>query len=732
MPLVLRAFLCALPFLSAVHASDRYFAKNSIKHLEQTYWPEFKKLFIVEGNPAYPMPPAHKVIDLLPGLKGIAGIAVHTSPGTTVTEGQGYAMFSAGMQKDVETLKGLTVAWQANGQGFANTPPCGGCGVNSDDHFAPEQVCTGKTRTPCLCKTVPGAYMPGWDMPYTQLGSMGSATDGDEDAVMGLIYLAELTDSDEFRAYAVKSIAAFVLEDLGYAKPELNSRRVPVTGDIPESLQTMFLWRGGSCWGGYDTSSLGQPEDRNLCIAPAYFSPGQWRVFKEYLAAHSEMVPSPYTAEDLGRVLESAIVWGYNTLARISCDNGLVSNWWTVPNQGWPYEGGLKCANSGTSAGAYYSDAARIPWRIALDYIWFPDAKNPLYDRHGRLLGTWGAKEYSNRWANGWKQLITSQFPPGTFPPFSSSATPLRKDQVIPLLSQLTPCSACPTGFMASPWNGWGSYPVATTFMVPIDGVMPAEQQQWVDFLAEATFSGCTSAQYFDLGQEIIVSALLAGAGWLPEGMWGAQRHWELEVNKPAVHIGGAAATKRVQSGPVTAVEANSHLETAKNSLLLPNQPTSGRSSVSPNHETGSQSQMPTPVVGNPSGFVSGMPAASSCLKQYEKCGDDKSKADGCCEPGCRCEGNSNYRQCRPQGNNWQCQGGNLQKFSMRSSSKDVKSKLAGQQQWYGVTAAAFFLVCAGVVVVAAFYTVNRVVEQRHQLERQSFHRCAVDFITAE
>lgn len=62
---------------------------------------------------------------------------------------------------------------------------------------------------------------------------MGSATDADEDAVTGIIYLAQLTGDPDIRDYALKSIAAFVLEDLGLADAARNSRQVPVVGDIP-------------------------------------------------------------------------------------------------------------------------------------------------------------------------------------------------------------------------------------------------------------------------------------------------------------------------------------------------------------------------------------------------------------------------------------------------------------------------------------------------------------------
>jgi hypothetical protein len=100
---------------------------------------------------------------------------------------------------------------------------------------------------------------------------MGSATDADEDAITGLIYLAELLDDDEVRRYAVKSIAAFVLEDLGLANPSRNSRTVPANGDIPPELRKIWLWRGGSCWGGYDMppTAGASSDNRNLCVPSA-------------------------------------------------------------------------------------------------------------------------------------------------------------------------------------------------------------------------------------------------------------------------------------------------------------------------------------------------------------------------------------------------------------------------------------------------------------------------------
>ena len=51
---------------------------------------------------------------------------------------------------------------------------------------------------------------------------------------------------------------------------------------------------------------------------------------------------------------------------------------------------------------------------------------------------------------------------------------------------------------------------------VPLDDETEETMQQWLDMLDDLAFAGCTHTQYFDLGQEIVTSALLGGAAWLP------------------------------------------------------------------------------------------------------------------------------------------------------------------------------------------------------------------------
>ena len=190
------------------------FAAAAHEHYEQRYAPAWRKLFLREGESSqYPMPAASAIVDGLSALSGVQGSTVHSNPPTSVTEGLGYAMFVAGMQKDLPTLKSLTVGWQANGQAFGGQEACGGCCPSSDQqHVSAKESCASATLGG-LCRLVPGAYMPGWRMPMGDSGSMGSATDADEDAITGLIYLAELLDDDEVRTYAVK-VRVMICDDV--------------------------------------------------------------------------------------------------------------------------------------------------------------------------------------------------------------------------------------------------------------------------------------------------------------------------------------------------------------------------------------------------------------------------------------------------------------------------------------------------------------------------------------
>jgi len=252
--------------------------------------------------------------------------------------------------------------------------------------------------------------------------------------------------------------------------------------------------------------------NRDLCINPSYFSPGQWRLFDKYLQKYPQFIPPPFNLTILSQVITSSIVWGYNTLNYISCDSGLVSNWWSLPNSGWPWRGRLFCANSGTAAGAYGADACRIPWRVALDALWFPAETSavPLFDESGKKIGTFGGNHYSNRWTRAYMKLMSesnSTCPQAGCVPFYNA---------VPMLSKFPSCTDCPSGFQASAWNAWGYLPPVTTFTVPVEGVTPTVQQAWLDLMVSFIKDINFPPQYYDRGQEIVCTAIMGGKAWLP------------------------------------------------------------------------------------------------------------------------------------------------------------------------------------------------------------------------
>ena len=102
MKLLISLLAAALARAAPAPTASAYFAANATSHLERTYWPLWSALFLEEGtDAAYPMPRAADVPDLLGALKGVKGLAVKTDPGTTVSEGQGYAMLVAGMRRRI-------------------------------------------------------------------------------------------------------------------------------------------------------------------------------------------------------------------------------------------------------------------------------------------------------------------------------------------------------------------------------------------------------------------------------------------------------------------------------------------------------------------------------------------------------------------------------------------------------------------------------------------------------
>lgn len=109
---------------------------------------------------------------------------------------------------------------------------------------------------------------------------------------------------------------------------------------------------------GTDGISLLRPGDAfGPCLNVSYFSPGYYRVFADVVPDQADLwnklADDTYTL--IGRAAHGT--------------TGLVPNWCDENGATRP-AGPFGCANY-TNADQYGSDAARTPWRIATDYVWF-------------------------------------------------------------------------------------------------------------------------------------------------------------------------------------------------------------------------------------------------------------------------------------------------------------------------------------------------------------------------
>ncbi|HEX7599406.1 MAG TPA: glycosyl hydrolase family 8 [Polyangia bacterium] len=159
----------------------------------------------------------------------------------------------------------------------------------------------------------------------------GAATDADLDAAMALIMAkcrwGTSTNGTDYSAAATSLIGSIKGNETGTD----NGRAYLQPGD-----STWFEGMGGGC------------------VNPSYFAPGYYRAFAKSLTNQSDKDFWNKLADDSYPILN----------AGANGSTGLVKNW--VSTSG----GTPACASSYNNPEEFGSDAARTPWRIAIDYVW--------------------------------------------------------------------------------------------------------------------------------------------------------------------------------------------------------------------------------------------------------------------------------------------------------------------------------------------------------------------------
>jgi hypothetical protein len=221
-------------------------------------------------------------------------------------------------------------------------------------------MCKLSTSNTCQQPYCDGsACLPHWKFNdrLTAADGTGSAPDGDEDAILGMILLVLSTKNS--RPVWWTEVAKWAY---------WSSKQFYESSSTPSSDGKWRILKLGSCWGGWD------------CNNPSYHAPAAYRAMRDFMKNYGPALGLGTEGPTYESKWNTLIATSYAILLADQCpDTGLTTNWY-VPNQNSPTTRGTTgCSGSGTPSDQFGSEASRGVWRVALDWMWYgdEDTKNP-------------------------------------------------------------------------------------------------------------------------------------------------------------------------------------------------------------------------------------------------------------------------------------------------------------------------------------------------------------------
>ena len=179
-----------------------------------------------------------------------------------------------------------------------------------------------------------------WQMaPDGKISGTGAATDAEEDVALSLIFADKLVSAGKWQPYTSTKFG------YGYAD---HAKKILDCMWSSGQITSSGILAPGAGWGGNDF------------VNPGYFSPAWYKIFAKFDS----------NGDRWNKVVEKT----YDILSKSpGYSMGMVPDWMT-PNGGWVGSEGLGY-NAYFESKAFFKDAIRILWRVAIDAIWFDESR---------------------------------------------------------------------------------------------------------------------------------------------------------------------------------------------------------------------------------------------------------------------------------------------------------------------------------------------------------------------